>query len=370
RDTDSVGDYELTVIKAQPKFFGFVTGYSKEGAEQGCGTLDYFDGEGIRLDFIPSGTTENGYLMTVTDEGEGPDTCPGMSGDRDDWGWLVHPYCYGPSGSDEALDYDSWHGGGHHQVWKLLPFKFPLGDKFYPALYFDSTGRIEPREMFGDCVDDGSCAAYDECTEADCECVADLGNQCAYDPGGIDSEPNAEAFFQSYPNGGYAPVIAGAWGSFYEEWYDGTDGYLYAETVVFEGTLAYVITWEGYDFLDDGDSEDLPGYSSWRNFESHISYQVILRADGRIAFYYRGNWDGRDGWDEGVDRNGWIAGISGGLSEIDCSDDGDCTDAYGDEAECDDGDGIDPDYEQSDTCIRMYVPLIGDPAGDGLGNES
>ncbi|MCP4538445.1 MAG: hypothetical protein GY832_15020, partial [Chloroflexi bacterium] len=144
RDTDSVGDYELTVIKAQPKFFGFVTGYSKEGAEQGCGTLDHFDGEGIRLDFIPSGTTENGYLMTVTDEGEGPDTCPGMSGDRDDWGWLVHPYCYGPSGSDEALDYDSWHGGGHHQVWKLLPFKFPLGDKFYPALYFDSTGRIEP----------------------------------------------------------------------------------------------------------------------------------------------------------------------------------------------------------------------------------
>ncbi len=367
---DDLGDYELTVIKAQPEFFGIVSGYSKEGAEQGCGTADHFDAEGYRLDFIPSGTSTNGYLMTITSEGHGPDTCPGLSGgpnDINDWGWLVHPYCYSSTYTGGALSFDVWNGGGHHQVWKMLPFAFPMGNKFYPALYFDSTGRIEPRELFGRCVSDASCNAYAECTtgDASCVCVTDLGNQCAYDPGGIDTKPDVKEFFMTYENGGYAPMIAGAWGPFYELWANGTRGYLTAQAVAFEGTVSYVISWLGYDFVQDSDWDRLPNWSNWK---SHISYQVIMRADGRIVFYYRPNTGGSAGWDEGVDRNGWVVGVSGGISEISCSDNTDCVKEYGPGTECDNGDGAPGQYDETDTCFRRFVPFV--EGSTGIGNES
>jgi len=159
--------------------------------------------------------------------------------------WLVSPDCY----AADALSFTRWVGNAEYQVWATLPFKFPMGDKFYDRVYFDTTGRLEPRETFGACASDAACtSSYSECAGGLCTCLAAFGNQCVYKPGGYIYEPSAKSIFAPYSAGGNAPVLSAAWGAFDLKWNkDGNKGYMTAQTVVFEGTLAYVISWVGMD---------------------------------------------------------------------------------------------------------------------------
>ena len=92
---------------------------------------------------------------------------------------------------------------------------------------------------------------------------------------------------------------------------------------VFEGTSAQVITWEGFggfyyaNNLSNGD----PGP------DHAMSFQVILRVDGRITFFYKMPSSGNTDWNFHLDTNGWIIGLSGGRS-VACEDDDDCNDAF------------------------------------------
>jgi hypothetical protein len=371
RNKNEYGTYELSIIKAQNDFFGFFSGYSEEGSGRNCGTLDYFDAEGVRLDFIPDGHTENGYLMTITNIGDGPDDCPLKSGGTDnmwDWGWLVHPECYGPNGNGHAVDYVKWKNLPAHSKWRRLPFMFPFGNEFYNGIYLDTSGRIEPRKTYGSCNNDADCNAYSQCSTAasGCVCVAEFGNQCAYNPGSIDVEPDAKKFFMPHSKGGYAPVIAAAWGSFQPVWANGKKkGFVTAQTVVFEGTLAYVISFVGLDIDTSAPKTTmLPNYSSWRKYYAHPSYQVILRSDGRIVYYYRPDVT-KPAWDETVDRGTFFIGLAGGTSTITCSDNSQCTALYGTEAQCDNTGPY--GYSPTNSCFRRISPLV--DGSDGIGNE-
>ncbi|MCP4198258.1 MAG: hypothetical protein GY762_13995 [Proteobacteria bacterium] len=364
----SVGDYELNVVKEQPAFFGLMDSYQEQTS---CQRASEFEGEGHRVDWVPNGSMENGYMVVVNDLGTTPpDTCP--SGDVS--GWLVSPTCY------EAVLGALWtdfggHRGGNFAEWIELPFRFPIGDQFANMLYLDTSGRILPREGVGSCTDDGDCTvgSYDYCA-----CDARIGGgtcggtgKCVRgDPRGIDDDPNMKEFFAPPSAGGYAPVIAAAWGGLQPVWDRPSDGagYLTGQTVVFEGTTAYVLSWVGYDANND--------LSKWFHdtYEEHLNYQIILRSDGRIAFYYHYVPSGdSNGWTEVLSSKGsFMMGVSGGLAMIDCVD-GDtghtqCSTAYGGEADCDNESYSESGYSYTPTyrCIRQMPGVLG---SDGLGNE-
>jgi hypothetical protein len=291
-----------------------------------------------------------------------------------DWGWLVHPDCY------PNIDTTVIMGSTVNSMqWLDLPFRFPIGDQFANMLYLDTSGRLLPREGVGTCEDDGDCGVvtgYDHCACND----SIIGNPCAGfsgqcvrgNPNGTDIDVDMQKFFASPDAGGYAPLIAAVWGRLQPEWRNGNTGHVVAETRVFEGTTVYVISWVGYDVgnkLPDGGwfSDD---YQFW---ESHLSFQVILRPDGRIIYYYRDNVAGYPfGWDEAIEDNSWSVGVSGGLPYQDCVD-GDsgsnqCQTWYGTEASCDNQDISNAafDYIGTRRCMRVFPGLLD---GNGLGNE-
>jgi hypothetical protein len=366
------GQYELSIVKEQPVFFGLATNYQGEG---GCAAAGTFNGEGQRVDWIPNGSTENGYMVVNTYIGDGPDTCPGISGGVADWGWLVHPACY--------PGFSTWGGVTVNSIdWIDLPFRFPIGDQFANMLYLDTAGRLLPREGVGSCTLDADCTLpppYDVNDYCACsarvsggDCVGDTGKCVRGNPNGTDSDVDMRKFFASPSAGGYAPVIAAAWGRLQPEWRNGSLGYVIGETRVFEGTTVYVVSWIGYDVgnkLSDGGwfSED---YQFW---ESHLNFQIILRPDGRFIYYYRENVAGfPDGWDEAITNNTWSVGVSGGLPDQDCGE-GDpgnnqCQAWYGGEASCDNQEIHSGTFDYSGTrrCQRTFPGLLN---GDGLGNE-
>ncbi|MBN2340941.1 MAG: hypothetical protein JXX29_07230 [Deltaproteobacteria bacterium] len=367
------GDYELTMLKLQPDFFGFANGYSTYGSGKGCGTMDYFDAEGYRLDFIPSGGTLNGYLMTVTNVGEGSDTCDDVNGDLSsgwDWGWLVHPRCYGPSGINSAIEYNEWLNQDEHGEFKMLPFAFPMGNDTYHYAYFDTSGRIslmQPIEELGTCSNDNQCRTGPCASGRGCFCATSLTDKkCFYDPGPIDVEPDVEEFFMHMEDGGYGPTIAGAWGSFTTDWkYSSSSyGYMTAQSVVFEGTTAFVVSWVGME-SDEAANKAEAFSSTWTRSYHRPSWQVILRMDGRVVFYYRPDVN-TAAFDEAVERGTFIVGLSGGISTINCSDDSECEAAYGTTTVCD---STSPSSYliPTDRCYRMISPLVDN--SDGLGNE-
>ena len=97
------------------------------------------------------------------------------------------------------------------------------------------------------------------------------------------------------------------------------DGEIRKSFTSFEGTSAMVISWEGFD-----------GYFNPRDGGANnaLDFQVILRVDGRITFFYKVPAGGADEWETILDANGWMVGLSGGRS-VNCTDDGDCDAAFG-----------------------------------------
>jgi hypothetical protein len=149
-----------------------------------------------------------------------------------------------------------------------------------------------------------------------------------------------------------------------------------AQTVVFEGTLAYVISWVGMDVSSTtGNFDKLPPTkvggswlnTDWLDYRDRANFQVILRIDGRVAYYY-GPVLHKQVWDEVVDRGAFVIAATGGIATTTCSDVGDCS-VYGDEASCDNSDAS----RSSFRCYRAASPLVRDEdTGDllpGLGNE-
>lgn len=371
RNAGEYGAYELTVLKLQPDFFGFAAGYSDWGIVNANDTAASFDAAGYRLDFIPSGGVANGYLMTVANIGSGPDTCPGRSGSYDagwDWGWLVHPKCY-----RWGSHYNEWTNQRAHSVIKRLPFKFPMGNEHYSYAYFDTSGRMTLLNALGttSCNLDSDCTSISECAAAPqgCVCATNLTDKkCFYDPGPIDVQPDVDKFFTPVSDGGYAPLIAGAWGSFQPKWVKNNRyGYLTAQTAVFEGTTAFVLSYVAMDMDTSApNTSSFPNNNSWNKNYSHPSWQVILRVDGRIAFYYRPRIT-KNAWNRAVNKGAFVSGISGGIATANCSNDADCNAAYGvaANAKCDNIPAW--GYTPTQRCYRSITPLVG--SSDGLGNE-
>jgi hypothetical protein len=87
----------------------------------------------------------------------------------------------------------------------------------------------------------------------------------------------------------------------------------------FKGTTAMAITWDGFD-----------GYANPANGGNNYSldFQVILRVDGRITIFYKIPNGGASVWENVLDNNGWIVGLSGGRAAP-CTDDSECDAAFG-----------------------------------------
>ena len=372
------GDYELTILRLQPDFFGFFDSYGNYVSAYTSGDfspMSRFYGDGRRLDFVPSGTTDNGYVMTISDIGSGPDTCPDKSGGTDglwDQGWLVHPFCYGNFGNNrDALAYALYADTFEEIV--ALPFDFPLGGDTYPFAYVDTTGRIsllKPVDENVTCANDSQCGSVGDCGSVarGCVCTRNLAYKtCVYNPGGVDYTPNAEEMFSPPGFGGYAPVVAGAWGAFRHRWSNGTRGYATLQTVVFEGTTAFVASWIGMEIYSNSPyTTSFPSNSNWNHYDAKPSWQVILRADGRMAFYYRpDSIYGWPIWDLTAYWGYFWTGISGGMSELPCSTDTYCQSNYFSDAKCDNSSPS--AYFGTGKCFREIQPLIQN--SNGIGNE-
>ncbi|MBN2530627.1 MAG: hypothetical protein JXR76_29845 [Deltaproteobacteria bacterium] len=367
------GDYELAILKRQPDFFGFFNSYSGSWKPGDFSSMNYFDGSGDRLDFIPSGTADNGYVMTISDIGEGPDTCPDKSGGTDnvwDMGWLVHPFCYGIWGNNwDALFYDVYNSD-FNEIFEL-PFKFPLGNETYEFAYVDHTGRISLLKSLDDsytCSTDSQCSSNVGACNPSGTCVCTSG-RCVHNPGGADIWPDAKKMFSPPEAGGYAPVIAGAWGTFKHRWANGDRGYTTVQTIVFEGTTAFVVTWMAMEIADTSVTDSFSTQNKWNHFYARPGWQVILRVDGRIVFYYRpGRVGSTSVWDEAVSRGNFFVGITGGTSTVTCDSDQDCRDNYFSDAQCDGNYWYWGKFRSgSDKCFRQITPLI--QGSNGIGNE-
>ena len=103
-------------------------------------------------------------------------------------------------------------------------------------------------------------------------------------------------------------------------------GRILKELRSFEGTAAMVVTWEGFD-----------GYANPLNggADHALDFQLILRVDGRITFFYRRPGD--PATNEGasdiatiMNLNGWIVGLSGGRGmDLRCESHDECDETLG-----------------------------------------
>jgi hypothetical protein len=317
-DDNDHGDYELNVLRVPRKFLGMSQLFAGTGSGMGCGcgqqegTTSPFNLAGYRLDFIPINDDVGGYAVRKTYVGnswlveEGTVLCEGIE-------------CSNPSDT-EPLD---------------MEFQFPFAGDFYSKFCVDAAGRIELAKNTGDCVH-------------------------KWDP-----KPDTIEFHETG-----APSIAALWGSIIPcqkmtystcgRWGWGSDGDLdcasglcfwYAgscdvwkwdesgcqitgkiktKLTVFEGTTAMVVTWEGFD-----------GYMNPKNDGPNpaLEFQVIMRVDGRITLFYKETGE-ETLWNEILDANGWMVGLSGGRSAL-CDSDDDCNSAFDTTGlSCDTGDPV------------------------------
>ena len=317
------GNYEINLLRVPRPFLGMAQQFVGPGDGAGCscdppsGWSQAFDLGGYRLDFIPTNDDVAGYAVrktAVADSGSflvpigGTQVCEGLD-------------CASPS---DTTPFD-------------MEFQFPYSGELWPKFCVDAAGRIILAKTTTDCVN-----KWDEKPNTD-EFLTGVTD-------GEDTDPDAEP--------PVTPAIAPLWGSivpcnqFTEpscSWlgFWRTDGDLKCDTswlcwlgcgvwqwretsctnpgqirkqlTEFEGTAAMVITWQGFD-----------GYFNPRDggADHAIDFQVILRVDGRITFFYRMPDGGSSDWTTFLDMNGWMVGLSGGRS-VGCSASSECNSAFG-----------------------------------------
>jgi hypothetical protein len=299
-------NYELNVLRVPRSFLGLAQFFVGPGDGLGCcctppaSTEQEFNLVGYRLDLIPTNDDVGGYAVRKSYVGNS---------------FLVNggpPYCHGEDcaapGDPTPMD---------------IGFQFPYGGELYSKFCIDAAGRVILAKDDGDC-------------------------QNTYDP-----HPNSMEFLES---GG--PSLAILWGSIapcrtnrysscgflgwnneealdclagpclfglgscevwvWDETECHTKGVIRQKFVDFEGTTARVITWDGFD-----------GYANPVNQGNNftLEFQLILRVDGRLTFFYKLPRGGASVWEDALNANFWMVGISGGRSTW-CDSDAHCNSVY------------------------------------------
>ncbi|MFO8074131.1 MAG: hypothetical protein R6V85_19905 [Polyangia bacterium] len=343
------GNYELNVIRSPRPYLSMAKIYVgpadtlSGGCCSGGGSHPYektMDLEGYRLDFVPTNDTVRGYYVdssvpTSVELSNGwlvnPST--GVGGDK-----LEHqviPTCNGSDGNTCRQNRTSRHP-------KDVGFSVPIAGDFYRYYCINQAGFVALRK--------------------------DPGVDCPR----WDAEPDTAKLTRPYELGppGLAPLLAPLWGNLvpcfrsnrecsYDPGWNSCELYQHkncksssgaiitTDLVRFEGTTARVITFNGMDSVLE------PRSSNSR--DNSLQFQVIIRVDGRIIFFYKEPVSS-SAWDQILDVSGWMIGLSGSLYHP-CSGDGDCDAAFGASAnvECDDQDYSESGetiYSAGDHCIK------------------
>jgi hypothetical protein len=213
-----------------------------------------------------------------------------------------------------------------------MQFQFPYSGEFWSKFCIDAAGRIMLAQTSTDCVNKWDVKPNtDEFLHG-----ADLGT-------GIPDTPSIAPLWGSivpcnrfeeascswtgfWRSGGDLACDTPAWpchlGCDIKRWRAGNScaspGEIRSRLTAFEGTTAMVVTWGGFD-----------GYFNPRNGgpDHGINFQVIMRIDGRITFFYRQPPGGAADWRSILNLNGWLVGLSGKRS-VSCASDDDCNSTF------------------------------------------
>ncbi|MCP4600961.1 MAG: hypothetical protein GY847_10615 [Proteobacteria bacterium] len=292
------GDYEVNIVKVFDEFLGFSAVYSGSGGSSGCGCSSptgYWPMEGYRLDMVPTNDPVIGFSINSKAVSTGPDY------------WAVDPSLDIADGALKRVVECEGDTGANNCLRTMgpfeLPFQMPYSGGFYGYYCLNSAGRIDLRESASD-----PCEAWDR------------------DPSskkitGQHDDPDPQT-------NGYAPMVFPLWGEIIPCWKSnrqpatlygsddynwiscrtGGEGRITRQTVPFEGTVAEVITWDGFD----GSVHPSTDRADRRN---SLQFQVILRIDGRITFYFKqpaqNSASPNSAWDKILAYNGWSVGLSG-----------------------------------------------------------
>jgi hypothetical protein len=327
------GNYELTIVRAPRPFASlgqvFWAGNSATPSfscsctdTPDAGVRDLFKLEGYRLDFVPSNDHATGFIVTAAFVGES---------------WLVNPaWAAGTvSGTTRVLKSDELcRGNACATPTAVFPydmsFAFPYSGELWSYFCVDTAGRVELGKR------------------------EDPDNPDLFSGNGFtcrniwDRRPNAGSFTETgtwitpnhvswgtnngKPAEGYAPTLAPLWGAIIpcwtanvdseDKWNQGPcsdgpdagtgpdDGVITSQIVQFEGTLARVVTWNGFE------SYAQPA-NYRRSANEALQFQVIMRADGRFTYAYKRpaattmHTDWNFVWDRIRAQSGWLIGASG-----------------------------------------------------------
>ncbi|MCP4674605.1 MAG: hypothetical protein GY854_03645 [Deltaproteobacteria bacterium] len=325
------GDYELNVIKVPQEFLGMMHvyhGYDSSGGGCACGSFSPtgdWPMPGDRLDFVPTDDPIAGYSVSNNNVSTGPGYWVVDPDIDDTMGALAREEaCVGASGAQSCT-----RTMGPYE----FPFKFPYSGELWGYYCINGAGAVTLRRSPTD-----SCPAWDR-------------------------DPSSKKISGQYDapdarTSGHGPSILPLWGEIVPCWRSnrtptnisgwstytwvscrtGYEGRIVRQTIPFEGTTAEVITWDGFD----GTIE--PHTSGPRNRK--LQFQVIIRIDGRISFFYK-QPNPTSAWDDILDTNGWAIGLHGTRSNY-CGGDYTTSPACTVDADC----GIDGYYCNGGTCSR------------------
>jgi hypothetical protein len=284
------GEYELNVVKVPQGFLGFLEIFKPdEDASGGCGCetpTGTFLMEGYRLDMVPTNKIVKGYSVIANNVSTGSGY------------WLVDPDLgTGDGAIARTVDCEGDDCRNARTPYEL-PFAFPYAGDFFRYYCINAGGTINLRRSAAD-----SCGSWDY-------------------------EPSSKKITGQYNNSnplyqGYGPMLMPLYGNIFPCWRSNSDGgdiwgfqeqigtscksdgkgRIVRQTIPFEGTIAEVITFEGFDGRFHPSADRL-------NKKDSIQFQVIMRIDGRVSFYYRQPATA-DAWDNILAYNSWVVGISG-----------------------------------------------------------
>lgn len=349
------GDYELNVLRVPRQHLGMSQFFVGAGSGLGCGcgappsgSHQAFGLGGTRLDFVPTNDDVGGFFVTKTAVGTD---------------WLVgggDVVCQGVECSQPAdttpLDFG---------------FQFPYSGDVWPSFCLEAAGKLTLAKDSDECENKWDVKPNTtEFLEGGAPAIAPLWGSIA--PCSEMSYSTPGRWKLNYNNDGdlvcaealCIPFVLcncylWSWGGAHCQ----VDGTIRKQLTTFEGTTAMVVTWEGFD-----------GFSNpVNNTAQSIDFQVILRVDGRITFFYGPN----TAWEDILNANGWLVGLSGGRSQV-CATDDECDAAFGTTGlTCDTGPvtEVGPDkevvWEPRDRCLNTVyftgagaVPVAGTWQGE------
>lgn len=356
RNVGESGNYEINIIRAPRPFVSMAKIYAGSPDMGGCActppppnTSNVMDLEGYRLDFLPTNDIVEGYAVLASKPSSGLDN-----------GWLVDPQ----SATGKIEHQQICSGVGCATNLNSIPqrdlgFALPIGGDFFSNYCINAGGYVSLRRLPTD-----GCNTYDtsptmEKITVDYEDVGGWSGNNGYGPL---AAPLWGGIIPCY--GANKTCISSGWsGCQLYAWDESTcnssrNGEIFSDLVSFEGTMARVISWDGFQ----SQLEPKSGLSR----DNSLQFQVILRIDGRITYFYKSP-SSVTAWDDILEYAGWTIGLSGTRNQY-CDSDADCS-VLGTGLECDLDDYYiegedDPVYEATHYCIKRINDYL-DPAEVG-----